>query len=88
MGAGIVSRVATLAAAAVALAGCSADTAPLTPLAWQKVPGPGPGGALLGPGAAGAFDERANFTVSAFTDGGVRHLYYGGSDATGACAGR
>ncbi|MEY2667890.1 MAG: hypothetical protein RJA59_528 [Pseudomonadota bacterium] len=88
MATGIVSRVATLAAAVgVALAGCSAETAPLTPLAWQKVPGPGPGGALLGQGAAGAFDERANFTVSAFTDGGVTNLYYGGSDATGACAG-
>ncbi len=65
-----------------ALAACSADTAPLTPLQWTKVPGPGPNGALLGPGAAGAFDERGNFTVSAFRDGDVVRLYYGGSDAS------
>lgn len=56
-------------ALAIALAGCSATTADLEPIAWRKVPGPGPGGALLGLGAAGAFDERANFTVSAFKDG-------------------
>ena len=69
-------------ACATALAACSADTAPLAPLQWQKVPGPGPNGALLGPGAAGAFDERGNFTVSAFRDGGTIRLYYGGSDAS------
>ena len=67
--------------------GCSADTADLQPLAWRRVSGSAPGGALLGPGAAGAFDERANFTVSAFRDGSTYVLYYGGSDATGACAG-
>jgi predicted GH43/DUF377 family glycosyl hydrolase len=67
--------------------GCSASTADLQPLAWQKAPGPAPGGALLGPGTAGAFDERANFTVNAFKDGGTYVLYYGGSDATGTCAG-
>jgi hypothetical protein len=71
----------------IAVAGCSATTADLEPIAWRKVPGPGPGGALLGPGAAGAFDERANFTVSAFKDGATYNLYYGGSDATGSCAG-
>jgi predicted GH43/DUF377 family glycosyl hydrolase len=71
----------------IALAGCSASTADLQPLAWQKVPGPGPGGALLGLDGPGTFDERANFTVSAFKDAGVYYLYYGGSDATGACAG-
>jgi len=69
------------------LAGCQAETAPLTPLSWEKVAGPGPNGALLGPGAAGAFDERANFTVMALREGGVTRLYYGGGDATGACAG-
>jgi predicted GH43/DUF377 family glycosyl hydrolase len=69
------------------LAACGADTASLSPLAWQKVTGPAPGGALLGPGATGAFDERGNFTVRAFEDGGVVWMYYGGSDATGACAG-
>ena len=74
-------------AAAVALVHCQAETAPLTPLAWTKVAGPGPNGALLGPGAAGAFDERANFTTGALPDGATVRLYYGGSDATGACAG-
>jgi hypothetical protein len=71
----------------IALAGCSAETASLSPLTWTKVPGPGPNGALLGPGAAGAFDERANFTTQAFRDGGTIRLYYGGSDTSGACAG-
>ncbi len=84
----ILGRVAILTGAvAMALAGCSASTADLQPLAWQKVQGPGPGGALLGLDGAGTFDERANFTVSAFKDAGVYYLYYGGSDATGACAG-
>lgn len=73
--------------AAAALGGCSAETVPLEPLAWEHVAGPAQGGALLGLGAAGAFDERANFTVSAFRDGATTWLYYGGSDATGDCAG-
>ncbi len=73
--------------AAAVLGGCSAETVPLEPLAWAHVAGPAQGGALLGLGAAGAFDERANFTVSAFRDGATTWLYYGGSDATGACAG-
>jgi hypothetical protein len=78
-----------LAAALLAAAGCHASTAGLEPIAWQKVPGPGPGGALLGLGAPGAFDERGNFTVSAFKDGDTYRLYYGGTDATGdpACPG-
>lgn len=71
----------------LALAACQAETAPLVPLAWERVPGPAGRGALLGPGAAGAFDERANFTVMALREGGVTRLYYGGGDATGACAG-
>src|SRR4051794_29586445 len=58
----------------LALAGCSASTAALDPLAWQKVPGPGPDGAVLGLGSAGAFDERSNFTVSAFKDGDTIRL--------------
>lgn len=74
-------------AAALALAACQAETASLSPLAWIKVPGPGPNGALLGPGATNTFDERANFTTGAFRDGDRIRLYYGGSDATGACAG-
>jgi hypothetical protein len=75
-----------LAAALVAAAGCFADTADLEPLAWQKVAGPGPDGALLGLGSAGAFDERGNFTVSAFKDGDTTWLYYGGSDAGGSAS--
>ena len=74
-------------AALAALAACSADTAGLSPLQWQKVPGAQPGGAVLGDGAAGAFDERASFTVRAFPEGGAVWLYYGGADATGACPG-
>jgi predicted GH43/DUF377 family glycosyl hydrolase len=75
------------ATALLALAGCTASTADLEPLVWRKVPGAGPGGALLGLGSAGAFDERGNFTVTAFRDGEVTRLYYGGSDASGDCAG-
>src|SRR5438309_5127843 len=71
----------------LALAGCSASTAGLEPLAWQKVPGPGPAGALLGLGSSGAFDERSNFTVSAFKDGDKVRLYYGGADTFGSCSG-
>lgn len=83
-------RGAATALVAATLLACGADTARLVPLAWQKVPGPAPGGALLGPDPApGSFDERGNFTVRAFEDAGVTWLYYGGSDATGdpACPG-
>ncbi|MCK7494014.1 MAG: hypothetical protein MZW92_24275 [Comamonadaceae bacterium] len=73
-----------LVAGLLLLAACQAEPAPLTPLEWKKVPGPGPGGALLGPGAGGAFDERANFTVMALREGGLTRLYYGGGDATGS----
>src|SRR5512132_3907502 len=78
-----------VALALTAIVSCGADTATLSPLAWRKVAGPGPGGAVLGLGAPGTFDERGNFTVSAFEDGGATWLYYGGSDATGdpACPG-
>jgi hypothetical protein len=68
------------AAASLALAGCQADTASLEPLQWEKVPGPGPAGSLLGLGGAGSFDERGNFTVRAFKDVSTYNLYYGGSD--------
>ncbi|MGC4000476.1 MAG: hypothetical protein QM767_24730 [Anaeromyxobacter sp.] len=80
---------ALLAAGLLALAGCSVETAPLTPLAWQKVPGPATGGAVLDLGAEGAFDERGNFTVAALEHDGQIWLYYGGADATGdaACPG-
>jgi len=77
-----------LAAAALAgLAGCSSNTASLEPLRWEKVVGAQPGGAVFGAGSAGAFDERASFTLRAFKEGGTYWMYYGGSDATGACAG-
>lgn len=75
------------ALAALVLGACDANTADLAPIAWQRVPGPASGGAVLDLGAAGAFDERGNFTVRAFKDGDVYRLYYGGSDATGDCAG-
>jgi hypothetical protein len=77
------------AGALALLLACGAETAELEPLAWRKVAGPAPGGAVLGLGAPGAFDERGNFTVSAVADGGTTWLFYGGSDATGdpACPG-
>ncbi len=72
-----------IAAALAGLSACSADTAELSPIAWQKVVGPGPGGALFGLGAPGSFDERTVFTIRAFPEGGLVWLYYGGADATG-----
>jgi predicted GH43/DUF377 family glycosyl hydrolase len=76
-------RLGAAAAALASLAACHADTASLEPIAWQKVAGAGPGGAVLGLGAPGDFDARGNFTVSAFRDGGKVRLYYGGSDESG-----
>jgi hypothetical protein len=87
MTASAVIRLAFAAAASLLLIACSADTAELHPLLWEKVPGPGPGGALLGLGSAGGFDERGNFTVRAFKDGATYRLYYGGADTFGTCAG-
>ncbi len=77
------------ALAGLGLCACQGDTAGLTPIAWQRVPGSGPGGAVFGLGAPGSFDERTVFTIRAFSDGGVVWLYYGGADATGdpACPG-
>ena len=45
---------------AMLLVGCSASTAGLSPLEWQKVPGSGPGGSVLGnpAGSPGRFDEN------------------------------
>jgi hypothetical protein len=68
--------------AGVALTHCLSDSAPLAPLAWQKVVGPAFGGSVLGLGAGGAFDERGNFAASALKDGEMVRLYYGGSDAS------
>ena len=71
---------------AICVAGCSSSTASLSPIEWQKVPGTGPGGALLGLSTPGRFDENGNFTVRVFKDGDVYKLYYGGADSFGACA--
>lgn len=72
-----------LAAALFGVAGCASYTADLAPLEWQRIAGPGPGGAVLGPPASRtSFDFRGNFTVRAFKDGSVYRLYYGGSDDT------
>src|SRR5439155_26123115 len=68
-----------LLAAPLLLARCSATTADLEPIAWQKVLGTGPGGAVLGLGSPCYFDERGYFTISAFYDGYVYRLNY--SDA-------
>jgi len=86
---------AALAAAPVLLARCSASTVELTPLDFQRVTGSTTdtglnNGGVLGRGAAGAFDERANFTTNAFRDSDGIRLYYGGADsdqANPACGG-
>src|ERR1700716_528837 len=80
-------RFALVLVAPMLVARCSSSTAGLAPIAWQKVSGTGPGGSVLGLGSAGSFDERGNFTISAFKDGDVYKLYYGGADTTGPCAG-
>jgi hypothetical protein len=78
-----------VAAALLGLAACSADTASITPLKWQKVESSTTGlhGSILGLGAPGSFDEVGNFTVSAFKDGDTTFLYYGGAEAGGDCGG-
>jgi hypothetical protein len=84
------ARLAGLALAAASLFGlarCASSPAGLSPLQWVKVDGASPGGAVLGPGSVGAFDEKGNFTVRAFRDGATIALYYGGLDATGTCPG-
>src|SRR4051812_49706504 len=70
------------------VAACSSSTASLAPIDWQREPGSGPGGSLLGPNPTqGTFDQVGNFTVTAFKDGDIVRLYYGGggggSRATG-----
>jgi hypothetical protein len=79
------SRCAGLALAA-ALVACSSQPSAIEPLTWEKVPGPGPRGAVLGLDTPGTFDEVGNFTISAFKDGNTYRLYYGGADA-GDCPG-
>ena len=80
-------RFALLLAGQLLLPRCSASTTELAPLEWQRVAGTGPGGSVMGFGAPGDFDERGNFTITAFKDGSLFRLYYGGADATGACPG-
>jgi len=79
-------RFALLLAAQMGLVHCS-SSGQLAPLQWEKVPGTGPGGAVLGFGAPGTFDESGNFTISAFKENSVFKHYYGGADGTGTCAG-
>ena len=62
------------------LARCSSNNADLAPIEWQKVPGLGPNGSVLPLGPPGSFDEVSNFTISAFKDGDIYKLYYGGAD--------
>src|SRR4051812_38801042 len=63
------------------VAACSSSTASLAPIDWQRVPGSGPNGSILGFGPSGSFDEAGNFTISAFRDtDGTYRLYYGGAD--------
>ena len=67
-------------AASILVSACSSSTAALAPIDWERVPGSGPGGALLGPNTTpGSFDQVGNFTVSAFKDGNIVRLYYGGA---------
>ena len=79
------ARFVFILAAPLLLARCSSSAAGTDPLDWVKVTGSttdnlGNGG-VLGQGAAGAFDERAAFTVNAFRDGDVIRMYYGGGDS-------
>src|SRR5438309_4785895 len=80
-------RFALLLAGQLLLPRCSASTTELAPLEWQRVAGTGPGGSGMGFGAPGDFDERGNFTITAFKDGSLFRLYYRGADATGAWPG-
>ena len=83
------TRRSAVAVVALAIAACSADTASITPLTWQKVETSTTGlnGSVLGLGAPGRFDEVGNFTVSAFKDDGTTYLYYGGAESGGDCGG-
>jgi predicted GH43/DUF377 family glycosyl hydrolase len=85
-------RFALVLLAPLLLARCSSSNSDLAPIEWQKVPGLGPNGSVLPLGPQGSFDEVSNFTISAFKDGDVYRLYYGGADSDTAstnpnCAG-
>src|SRR5256885_1790645 len=88
-------RLALLLVAPLVLARCSSSAASVDPLPWTKVSGsttdaPLNNGGVLGLGAPGAFDERANFTVGVIKDGDTVRMYYGGADSvqqSGGCPG-
>jgi predicted GH43/DUF377 family glycosyl hydrolase len=75
-----------LFAAHALLSGCSSSSGN-PPLEWVKDSSSKTGlrGSVLGLGAAGDFDEKSNFTISAFKEDGIVKLYYGGADSTGDC---
>src|SRR3954467_2392195 len=74
-------RATAVLAASIFLVHCSSETLPLQPIDWQRTPGGGPNGSVLGFGPPGTFGEAGNFTISAFKDtDGVYKLYYGGAD--------
>ncbi len=69
-----VSMAALCAGALLCLSSCSSSTASIEPLAWQKVPGSGPSGALMGLGSAGSFDESGTFTEQAVVSGSISRV--------------
>jgi hypothetical protein len=52
-------------------------------ITWIKIPQPGAGGAALGKGEAGAFDDLGLTTPSVFLDAAGWNMYYAGVDTTG-----
>jgi hypothetical protein len=52
-------------------------------ITWVKIPQPGPDGAALAQGGAGAFDSGGLTTPSVFLDGSTWSMYYAGFDPTG-----
>src|SRR6266850_2050472 len=68
-----------LLAAPLLLARSSATTADLEPIAWQKVPGTAPGGAVLGLGTPGNFDDYLTYRPYVFKDGSLYRMWYNGS---------
>jgi hypothetical protein len=52
-------------------------------ITWVKIPQPGPRGAALAQGAAGAFDSAGLTTPSVFYDGMTWNMYYAGFDPNG-----
>jgi predicted GH43/DUF377 family glycosyl hydrolase len=52
-------------------------------ITWVKLPQPGPGGAALAQGAAGALDSAGLTTPSVYREGRTWSMYYAGFDSTG-----